>query len=341
MSGSTCGGTYTLIADQDLAASGGIETYTFISTLSQQYYIYIAYYSTLGNSSNTGTFTITRSCTVPVLNDNCSSATLITTPYNSGTVSTSTATSDVPSASSSCGTFGYNLWYKVAGNNKVITASTCNSGTDFDTEVRVYTGTCISSMTEEVCDDDDYSCSASSLRSTVSWCSLSGTTYYISVGNYSSSVGTGNFVLSVTSDVQCTALPVELLYFDVKRSTGRNVLIWGTASEHNSDYFVVKSSTDGYNWKDVGKETAGGNSTIKIDYSMDHIYEENMIHYYKLFQHDYDGKYKEYGPISIDNRIESKKIIKVVNLAGQEVGDDYRGFVIKIYEDGTIVRTMR
>lgn len=341
MSGTTCGATYTLVTDQDAGLSGGSETYTFTSVSGTQYYIYIAYYGTTGTSTNTGTFTMNRTCTVPPVNDNCSGATLITTPYSSGIVSTASASSDVPSATSLCSTFGYNVWYRVVGNNKYMTASTCNPGSNFDTEVRVYTGTCGTSMMEEICNDDDAACSYSTLRSTVSWCALSGIDYYITVGYYSSSLGTGNFELSVISGSQCSVLPVELLYFQGVNKGSENYLEWSTASENNSDYFIVQNSTNGLDWEYVSKEPSAGNSTAKIHYSINHEFNTKCINYYKLLQYDYDGNHKEYGPISIDNTSKNSKIIRMINLAGQEVNEDYKGFVIEMYENGEVIKRLR
>lgn len=65
MSGTTCGATYTLISTQDVGFSGGTETFTFTTVNGTQYYIYIAYYGTTGTASNTGTFTMSRTCTTP------------------------------------------------------------------------------------------------------------------------------------------------------------------------------------------------------------------------------------------------------------------------------------
>ena len=66
MSGTICGAAYTQIADQDAGGSAGTETFTFTSVLGTQYYVYIAYYGTSGTSTNTGAFTISRSCVVIV-----------------------------------------------------------------------------------------------------------------------------------------------------------------------------------------------------------------------------------------------------------------------------------
>jgi hypothetical protein len=51
--------------------------------------------------------------------------------------------------------------------------------------------------------------------------------------------------------------------------------------------------------------------------------------------------FKEYGPIGMDNTLKYSKLIKSTNLIGQEIDENYRGIVIEVYEDGTIIRTLR
>ena len=154
--------------------------------------------------------------TPPVVNDNCLNAiTINTLPYTSAVTSNNPSTDDVPTSTSGCGTQGSNLWYTVVGNGNQLTATTCNASTNFDTEVRIYTGSCssLNSMVEVICNDDDGTCISSSLQSTATWCSQPGTIYYISVGYYASGAGYGNFVLSVTDGVPCVVLPIEILEF--------------------------------------------------------------------------------------------------------------------------------
>jgi hypothetical protein len=137
------------------------------------------------------------------------------------------------------------------------------------------------------------------------------------------------------------ALPVELLYFDGTAYDKTNYLEWATATEHNSSHFVVEKSEDGYTWTSIGQQWAAINSTQEIRYNLmdDNVYP--VINYYRLKQFDIDGTNKEYGPIAIDNRRDLKKVIRTINLLGQQVNESATGIVIEIYEDGTIRKTIR
>ena len=275
----------------------------------------------------------------PNNNDFCSNATVITTPYGSGLVSTVGSTSDVPTSTSGCASQGNNVWYKITGADKNLIATTCNNSTNFDTEIRVYTGSCgsLNSMVEVDCDDDDAFCAYSTVQSKVTWCATNGVDYYISVGYYASSGGTGNFILSVTENGVCgAALPVELLSFNGLFNKTYNHLFWKTSSEVNNDFFTIERSDNGINWDFVNNVDGSGNSnTIKEYETKDYKFKENSINYYRLRQTDYNGDYKYSNIISVNNLV-IKKIIKVISLDGREVGDNYKGLVIEIYDDGTI-----
>ena len=136
-------------------------------------------------------------------------------------------------------------------------------------------------------------------------------------------------------------LPVELIYFEGTGYQFFNLLKWSTATEHNSDYFSVQRSSDGFDWSEVVTIQSTGNSTEKTDYTYIDSYLNNGTIYYKLIQYDFDGKYKEYGPISITYTQPSKKVIKYVNSLGQEVDFTYRGMVIEVYDDLTTRKVIR
>lgn len=152
------------------------------------------------------------------------------------------------------------------------------------------------------------------------------------------SCNTVNKSLLITVD---GVLPVELLYFDGIPYPSFNQIIWSTASEHNSDYFQIDRSIDGENWKTVGIKSASGNSTIKINYSYLDSFDDLSIHYYILKQVDYDGQYKIYGPIALDNTKPTKKVVKYINIIGQEVNSYCKGLLFEVYEDGTMKKIIR
>ncbi|MFN0059199.1 MAG: hypothetical protein ACKVX7_12125 [Planctomycetota bacterium] len=129
----------------------------------------------------------------PPLNDDCADAILMTCG--------SLVTGDTSQASSDtapfCGTTdgsGGGVWYRFFGNGDEIILTTCTSGTDFDTKLRVYSGTC--GAFDCVAGNDDAACSFSGFRSRVIWLSEPGVEYLILLHGFSGA--TGNFALSLT-----------------------------------------------------------------------------------------------------------------------------------------------
>ena len=139
-----------------------------------------------------------------------------------------------------------------------------------------------------------------------------------------------------------SALPVTMLYLtgNYVSNTG-NLIEWSTASEQNSDYFKIEVSTNGYEFRPIGQIQAAGNSTTKQDYKWVDATPSNSFNYYRLIQFDVDGANDIYGPVLIDNRNKISKIIKRINMMGQEVNENAKGVIIEIYEDGTMIRTIR
>jgi hypothetical protein len=136
-------------------------------------------------------------------------------------------------------------------------------------------------------------------------------------------------------------LPVELLYFEGTAYSTYNILKWATASEQNSSYFGIERSTDGETWREIAQKQSAGNSTEKIEYyHLDNI-DQSVLNYYRLVQYDIDGRFEIFGPIVLDNRTKEKKIVKYVNLLGQEVDSEVKGVLFEVYEDGTMKKILR
>ena len=86
-------------------------------------------------------------------------------------------------------------------------------------------------------------------------------------------------------------LPVVLLNFSATCIDDNTVNVkWSTASENNSSYFLVEKSIDGSSWESLSTETAAGNSTSILNYSLIDNRINKSNNYYRLTQFDLDGK---------------------------------------------------
>ncbi len=92
-----------------------------------------------------------------------------------------------------------------------------------------------------------------------------------------------------------TALPVELLSFDLKQANGQVELHWSTAQESDNHYFGVYHSTDGRYFSLLERVTGAGHSDETQHYAYVHKPSDQGDHYYRLSQTDYDGTTVELG----------------------------------------------
>lgn len=87
-------------------------------------------------------------------------------------------------------------------------------------------------------------------------------------------------------------LPVRLLYFAGKINNSDVLLDWKTASESNSSHFIVERSTNGKDFREVGRVAASGNSNSPKSYQLlDAGAAAKKVPrlYYRLRQVDLDG----------------------------------------------------
>lgn len=168
--------------------------------------------------------------------------------------------------------------------------------------------------------------------------------YILVVDNFSETTQPYNLSwnLSGGATLDCTPLPVSFQEFLGVNKGKYNELIWLTASEFNNDYFIIERSLDGELWTFIDQLDAVGTTTSKSNYKIvDQNYRRGAVNYYRLSQVDVDGSKKELDVLSIDNLNDSDRIVKRLNLIGQEVNEFYHGLVIIMYEDGSIVKTFQ
>ena len=138
-----------------------------------------------------------------------------------------------------------------------------------------------------------------------------------------------------------TVLPIELGSFSVKKSGINNQIEWMTLTELNNDYFTIEKKTDTANYDLIGIQNGAGNSSECKSYLLMDCDVQNQINYYRLKETDFDGNFRYYEPVSIDNRLNEKSIIAVKNVLGSDIDSQYRGIVFVYYSDGTVLKTMQ
>lgn len=99
-------------------------------------------------------------------------------------------------------------------------------------------------------------------------------------------------------DPVCT-LPVELLSFRAYRNGAVNKIEWETASEINSDYFVVEKSTDAINYTQQAKIQNAHNSHHQLHYSVIDAKPGEDITYYRLKEVSLNGTEHFYAPVAV------------------------------------------
>jgi hypothetical protein len=94
----------------------------------------------------------------------------------------------------------------------------------------------------------------------------------------------------------CTALPVELIDFNVIKHEKFNYIFWTTATETNTSHFVLERSTDMENFIQIAQITASGNSNSPRNYSCADDHPETGYSYYRLKIVDLNGEI-QYGNV--------------------------------------------
>ena len=204
-------------------------------------------------------------------------------------------------------------------------------------------------------EDGDYTAGATSIAPS-SFNNITGIAYFqhdfiVASGNPLDQ-NRGFFFTLGSTDALSTPLPVELVHFEVTNEECSNLIEWSTASESNSDYYVIERSYDLAQWEQVGTVSGAGNSTQTLDYIYrDKGYEMNGMIYYRIVQFDVDGSNTEIGlqvvnsfcednyePIAYPNPVTNELSIKSM-LAGRVTVMDLNGRIVSQSEvaEGTTV----
>lgn len=135
------------------------------------------------------------------------------------------------------------------------------------------------------------------------------------LGNYGTRIDNSTINLNVKGNISSGVfaencpLPVALISFDANCSEENTLLTWTTASETNNDYFTVEKSSNGIDFKEIGRITGNGNSNSIIDYYWTDSSPKVGAVYYRLKQTDFDGKFEYHNTITTACFKKSKIVI--------------------------------
>ncbi len=99
-------------------------------------------------------------------------------------------------------------------------------------------------------------------------------------------------------------LPVELVSMNLDCNENNVVFKWTTASEFNSESFLLEKSENCIEWIKIEEIQAAGFSNELLNYVVNDI-RISGLNYYRLSQKDFDGKQKIYDPVMLDCKDES------------------------------------
>jgi ligand-binding sensor domain-containing protein len=141
-------------------------------------------------------------------------------------------------------------------------------------------------------------------------------------------------------------LPITLFSFTGEQLNGKVNLKWKTASEQNSDRFVVERANDSYVFSPIGTVPAAGSSQMVTEYFFVDNYSISGNSFYRLKMMDRDGQFTYSNVLKFSTNNDASDFIVYPNPVYSSLTIRYSGkkdlVMIKIYGvEGRLVRQER
>lgn len=147
---------------------------------------------------------------------------------------------------------------------------------------------------------------------------------------------------NITPNLSCgEALPIDLISFNGEAVGNEVTINWTVSSQVNNDYFEIQKSLNLNEWGVVDSVTGAGTTNRQMSYSIVDYNPKVGYTYYRLKQVDHNGKSETFYPIAIQVKGERKYIIKTINLQGNEIDSTSKGFMIQVWDNGTVTKMMK
>lgn len=143
---------------------------------------------------------------------------------------------------------------------------------------------------------------------------VSTTSNYVTAVSFSST----DLVRSWTLIDQSThLLPLVLVSYEAECFAGNGIISWQTASEANTDYFILEASADGNEFEFLAAIEAAGNSFSETSYS--YIAENNSATYYKLILVNTNGETEELGITNLNCGTQTSETVNAYASGFQQI----------------------
>ncbi|ASW74236.1 T9SS C-terminal target domain-containing protein [Chryseobacterium piperi] len=166
-------------------------------TVGETYYVRV--YSYFGAGSNQSFDICVGTMPPPPANDECSGALVASAfPYNYVQADGANTTNNGGFVNTCTNTMNDGTWFTFVGDGSTFDITvTMPTGSDFDSQIGVYSGTCGSLSCENTVDD-----TGTGESETISIPTIAGTTYYVNIGNYSGFTDNleGPFTINITKN---------------------------------------------------------------------------------------------------------------------------------------------
>lgn len=132
-------------------------------------------------------------------------------------------------------------------------------------------------------------------------------------------IGTRNYLVS--------PLPVELTRFDAVANGDVVDISWTTASEKDNAFFTVERSRDGLAFETLSTQKGAGNSTTLTNYHEKDVKPFDGLSYYRLKQHDINGRYNYSAIVAVDrSQLRDAEILVFPNPSDGNINLKLKGF---------------
>ena len=102
------------------------------------------------------------------------------------------------------------------------------------------------------------------------------------------------------ASINAITLPITLLNFTGQKNGNSSLLQWQVTNEVNNAYFSVEQSTDGKNFKAIGKIESRAGVSTKQEYKFSDNNPSKGLNFYRLKQVDNDGNYTYSKIVTVD-----------------------------------------